>query len=191
MGFLELVTVDGVRDSVQVLLCGVVLACLACRRLTSTCRAEVRPAPLAAFVDEVGLQSLRQQTEQALAAIEQVVRAERLQLNRWMAPIDPGGAGAAADSEPSGSHPLSPGRGRTRSGRRIRRVAPAGRRGPDAARACRPDPHAGRRDRAGAQAAAAQRLSERGGDRQNLPAGARRAAAGAAGTRPAGVARGW
>src|SRR5512141_2361998 len=100
MGFLELVTVDGVRDGVQVLLCGVILACLACRRLTSTHRAEVRPAPLAAFADEVGLQSLRQQAEQALAAIEQAVRAERLQLNRWMAPIDPGGA-AAADSEPA------------------------------------------------------------------------------------------
>jgi hypothetical protein len=100
MGFLELVTADGVRDGVQVLLCGVVLACLACRRLTSTCRAEVRPAPLAAFADEVGLQSLRQQAEQALAAIEQAVRAERLQLNRWMAPIDPGGA-VAADPEPA------------------------------------------------------------------------------------------
>jgi hypothetical protein len=110
MGFLELVTVDGVRDGVQVLLCGVVLACLACRRLTSTRRAEVRPAPLAAFADEVGLQSLRQQAEQALAAIEQAVRAERLQLNRWMAPIDPGGA-AAADSEPADLIPFRLGGG--------------------------------------------------------------------------------
>ncbi len=110
MGFLELVTVDGVRDGVQVLLCGVVLACLACRRLTASRRAEVRPAPLAAFADEVGLQSLRQQAEQALAAIEQAVRAERLQLNRWMAPIDPGGA-AAADPEPADLVPFRLGGG--------------------------------------------------------------------------------
>ena len=109
MGFLELVTVDGVRDGVQVLLCGVVLACLACRRLTSTRRAEVRPP--AAFADEVGLQSLRQQAERALAAIEQAVRAERLQLNRWMAPIDPGGAGAAADPEPADLIPFRLGGG--------------------------------------------------------------------------------
>jgi hypothetical protein len=110
MGFLELVTVDGVRDGVQVLLCGVVLACLACRRLTSTRRAEVRPPP-AAFADEVGLQSLRQQAERALAAIEQAVRAERLQLNRWMAPIGPGGAAAAADPEPADLIPFRLGGG--------------------------------------------------------------------------------
>ena len=110
MGFLELVTVDGVRDGVQVLLCGVVLACLACRRLTSTRRAEVRPQP-AAFADEVGLQSLRQQAERALAAIEQAVRAERLQLNQWVAPIGPGGTGAAADSEPADLIPFRLGGG--------------------------------------------------------------------------------
>jgi len=111
MGFLELVTVDGLRDGVQVLLCMVVLACLACRRLASTCRAEVRPAPPADFADEVGLQSLRQQAEQALAAIERAVRAERLQLNRWMAPIDPGGAAAAADAEPADLIPFRLGGG--------------------------------------------------------------------------------
>jgi hypothetical protein len=100
MGFLDVVTVDGLRDGVQVVLCGVILACLVCNRFKSAPRAEARPAALA-FSEEVGLQGLRQQAEQALAAIQQTVQAERLRLGRWMDPIDPDGTTATADPEPA------------------------------------------------------------------------------------------
>jgi hypothetical protein len=93
-------TMEGLRDAVQILMCGVILACVACNRLKSLRREELRPAPPAAFSDEVMLQSLRQQTEQALTAIQGAVQAERLRLERLMSPVDPLGAPSAPDPEP-------------------------------------------------------------------------------------------
>jgi hypothetical protein len=93
-------TMEGARDAVQILMCGVVLACVVCNRLKSPRREGQQPAPLVAFSEEVMLQSLRQQTEQALAAIQGAVQAERLRLAQLMSPVDPLAAPSAADPEP-------------------------------------------------------------------------------------------
>ncbi|MCU0563020.1 MAG: hypothetical protein MUE48_03595, partial [Desulfobacterales bacterium] len=69
MGLFESLTLETLRDGVQVLLCLVVLACLACNRLTLARRPQARPAAQTPFAHEVGLQGLRQQAEQSLAAI--------------------------------------------------------------------------------------------------------------------------
>jgi hypothetical protein len=100
MGFFESVTLEGVRDGVQVLLCLVILACLARNRTTSARRPQPRPEAHAAFVDEVGLHGLRQQAEQSLAAIRQAVEAECRRLERWRAAGDSGFTPAAAEAEP-------------------------------------------------------------------------------------------
>ena len=110
MEFMEQLTVDGVCDGIQVLLCLVVLGCLACNRLTSVRESQARTTGLP-FADEVGLQGLRQQTEEALTAIQRAVEAERRRLERWMTGTDAGLEPVAADAEPADLIPFRLGEG--------------------------------------------------------------------------------
>ncbi len=109
MGLFESLTLETLRDGVQVLLCLVVLACLACNRLTLARRPQARPAAQTPFAHEVGLQGLRQQAEQSLAAIRQAVEAESRRLERWGSAGDP-------DPEPAAAEPESLDLGRFRIG---------------------------------------------------------------------------
>jgi hypothetical protein len=111
MEFMEQLTVDGVRDGIQVLLCLLVLGCLACNRLTSVRESQARTTGRVPFADEVGLQGLRQQTEQALTAIQRAVEAERRRLERWMTGTDAGREPVVADAEPADLIPFRLGEG--------------------------------------------------------------------------------
>ena len=99
MGLFESLTPETLRDGVQVLLCLVVLACLASNRLTSAARPQERPTAQAHFALEVGLQGLRQQAEQSLTAIRAAVEAESRRLERWVSAGEPDPEPAAAEPE--------------------------------------------------------------------------------------------
>jgi len=100
MGIFESLTPEGLRDGVQVLMCLVILACLACNRLSSAGRPQLRSEAPAPFAHEVGLQGLRQQAEQSLAAIRRAVEAEGRRLERWVTAGGPEPEPAAAEPEP-------------------------------------------------------------------------------------------
>lgn len=87
MAFFDAVSWDRASDGIQVLLCGVILACLIHNKLKHK-----RLLPDAArrgqppvFSQEVLLQTLRQQTEQALASIRAAVEAEHARLQQLLA----------------------------------------------------------------------------------------------------------
>jgi hypothetical protein len=88
--FLDIVRWDRVSDGIQVLLCGVIRACLIHnklkhKRLLPDAARQGKPP---VFSQEMLLQALRQQTEQALASIRAVVEAEQTKLQEML------GAGA-------------------------------------------------------------------------------------------------
>ena len=90
MTFLDAVCGDRVSDGIQLLLCGVILACLIHNKLKHKRLlpdAALRGKP-PVFSQEVLLQALRQQTEQALASIRAAVEVEQTKLQQLL------GAGA-------------------------------------------------------------------------------------------------
>lgn len=92
MTFLDAVRWDRVSDGIQLLLCGVILACLVHnklkhKRLLPDAGLQIKPP---VFSQEVLLQTLRQQTEQALASIRAAVEVEQTKLQHLL------GAGAVA-----------------------------------------------------------------------------------------------
>ena len=90
MTFLDAVRWDRVSDGIQLLLCGVILACLIHNKLKHKRLlpdAALRGKP-PVFSQEVLLQTLRQQTEQALASIRAAVEVEQTKLQQLL------GAGA-------------------------------------------------------------------------------------------------
>lgn len=81
-GFIEGVRWELVSDGIQILMCTLILVCLILNQLKRRRRLpepEARTAA-AAFSQEVLLQSIRQQAEQGLQAILDVVEAERAKL---------------------------------------------------------------------------------------------------------------
>jgi hypothetical protein len=91
MTLLDAVRWDRVSDGIQLVLCGVILACLIHnklkhKRLLPDAASRNKPP---VFSQEVLLQTLRQQTEQALESIRTAVEAEQAKLQQLL------GAGAA------------------------------------------------------------------------------------------------
>ena len=96
MFFFDAVRWDRVSDVIQLLLCGVILACLVHnklkhKRLLPDAALQGKPP---VFSQEVLLQTLRQQTEQALAAIRAAVEVEQTKLQELL-----GAAGGPCPSE--------------------------------------------------------------------------------------------
>lgn len=86
LAFFEIVRWDRVSDGFQLLLCGVILACLVHNKLKHK---RLLPDPalqgkLPVFSQEVLLQTLRQQTEQALASIRATVEVEQTKLQQLL-----------------------------------------------------------------------------------------------------------
>lgn len=98
---------DMVADGIQVLLCGVILACLLHNKLRHKRllpEASDRTHP-GGFSQEVLLQTLRQQTEQALAAIRAAVDAEEAKLQQVLGAAGvPPAASENAAAETSAEH---------------------------------------------------------------------------------------
>ena len=92
----DAITMETVRDGVQILMCGIILAALIRNRTKPAVPRQT--APLAGFSDEVRLQALRQQAEQSLAAIQQVVCAERRRFEQLLPASDPVGGSAEAEA---------------------------------------------------------------------------------------------
>lgn len=115
MTFLEALRWDLVADGLQVLMCGVILTCLVRnqlrykRLLPQASHRETPPV----FSQEVLLQTLRQQTEQALASIRAAVDAEEAKLQQVLgaAGVLPAGAANAAAEAPGESIPFRLGDG--------------------------------------------------------------------------------
>jgi hypothetical protein len=115
LAFFEALRWDMVADGIQVLLCGVILACLVHNKLRHK---RLLPeashrGPPPVFSQEVLLQTLRQQAEQALASIRAAVDAEQTKLQQVLGasevPLPPEETAAAehvpfrlGDSEPLG-----------------------------------------------------------------------------------------
>jgi hypothetical protein len=115
MAFLEAMRWDLVADGLQVLMCGVILLCLLrnqlrYQRLLPPASQREKP-PL--FSQEVLLQTLRQQAEQALASIRAAVDAEEAKLQQILSAAGavPAGAGNAAAEAPGESIPFRLGGG--------------------------------------------------------------------------------
>jgi hypothetical protein len=106
MTFFEALRWDLVADGVQVLMCGLILLCLLrnqlrYRRLLPPASHREKPP---VFSQEVLLQTLRQQAEQALASIRAAVDAEEAKLQQilggaGMVPASAENAGAEAPGE--------------------------------------------------------------------------------------------
>jgi hypothetical protein len=100
--FLDALRWDLLADGIQVALCGVILVCLVHNKLKYKRllpEAPRRGAP-PVFSQEVLLQSIRQQAEQALASIRAAVDAEEAKLQQVL-----GAAGAPRPVEPAGEIP--------------------------------------------------------------------------------------
>jgi hypothetical protein len=96
--FLDALRWDMLADGIQVLLCGVILVCLVHNKLKYKRllpEAPRRGAP-PVFSQEVLLQTLRQQAEQALASIRAAVDAEEVNLQQFV-----GAAGVPRPVEPA------------------------------------------------------------------------------------------
>jgi DNA-binding NarL/FixJ family response regulator len=105
--FLDGLRWDLLADGVQVLMCGVILACLVHnqlrhkRLLATSSRCETAPV----FSQEVLLQALRQQAEQALTSIRTAVESEQAKLQQLMdAAEGPWTAAAGPGTEISPKH---------------------------------------------------------------------------------------
>lgn len=113
--FFDALRWDMVADGIQVLLCGVILACLVHNQLRyKRLLPEVshRGKPLV-FSQEVLLQTLRQQTEHALASIRAAVDAEEAKLQQVLAAagMPPAAAENAAAETPAEHIPFRLGDG--------------------------------------------------------------------------------
>jgi hypothetical protein len=98
LAFLDVVRWDRVSDGFQLLLCGVILACLVHNKLKH--KRLLPDAGRPDFSQEVLLQTLRQQTEQALASIRAVVEVEHAKLQQLMGvPDGPSPAEARVQTE--------------------------------------------------------------------------------------------
>jgi hypothetical protein len=84
LAFFDALRWDLLADGIQVVLCGVILACLVHNKLRhKRLLPEASPNDkVPAFFQEVLLQTLRQQTEQALASIRAAVDAEEAKLQQ-------------------------------------------------------------------------------------------------------------
>jgi hypothetical protein len=106
MGMIDGLTMEAVRDGVQVLLCAVVLACVVCGRSKRLRRDVEHPAPLAGFPDAVRLETLRQAADRALAAIQAAVQSERLRLGALIPVAADGPDACAPEAEPADLTPF-------------------------------------------------------------------------------------
>lgn len=107
LSMLEAVPWDLLSHGIPIVMCAVILGCLVRmrRKLRPTGACGETPAPAPVFSQEVLLQTLRQQTEQALQRILSVVEAEREKLQPLLAAGDPPPLPAAAPvAEPAETH---------------------------------------------------------------------------------------
>jgi len=90
LAFLDVLHWDRLADGIQVLMCGVILACLVHNKLRrKRLLPEASPGGRSSvFSQEVLLQTLRQQTEQALASIRAAVDAEEAKLQQVLGAAD-------------------------------------------------------------------------------------------------------
>ena len=90
MTFFDAVRWDRVSDAFQLLLCGVILACLIHNKLKHRrlLPDAAHPGKPPVFSQEVLLQTLRQQTEQALASIRAAVEVEQAKLQQLLGATD-------------------------------------------------------------------------------------------------------
>jgi hypothetical protein len=91
MTLFDAVRWDRVSDGIELLLCAVILACLVHNKLKHK---RLMPDPAfqgnpPVFSQEVRLQALRQQAEQALASIRAAVEAEQAKLHHLLGAADP------------------------------------------------------------------------------------------------------
>lgn len=105
MGLWDGVTMRAVCDAVQVLMCAVVLGCVLSGRLR---RDGAGRLTVPDFAHGVRLETWRQESDRALAAVESAVRSERLRLAALSAPgaSAPGTGGAPPDPEPADPGPF-------------------------------------------------------------------------------------
>jgi hypothetical protein len=96
---------DLVADGVQILMCGVILACLVHVKLKhkrlSAAFSHGRTSSV--FSQEVFIQALRQQAEQALAAIRAAIENEQAKLEQFMEAVETPWRAAAADETARGA----------------------------------------------------------------------------------------